>query len=92
MFHLGGSKCLCFAKPGSGCIFFVLEQAYDTTWPAGILKQLSDRDIGGKMFLCVKDFLSDRYLKAGVSSYFSSEYLQEEGIPQGSVMKPTPLT
>ena len=44
-------------------VFFDLEKAYDTTWRAGILQQLATWNIGGNMFGCLKDFLSDRYLK-----------------------------
>ena len=55
-----------------------MEKAYDTTWQAGILN-----------FACLKDFLSERYLKVREVSSISSAYLQEEGIPQGSVLSPT---
>ena len=41
------------------------------------------------MFNCLKDFLSERFLKVRVGSYISSAYIQEEGIPQGSVLSPT---
>ena len=41
------------------------------------------------MFCFVKNFLSDRYLKVRVGSEFSSPYLQEEGMPQGSVLSVT---
>ena len=70
-------------------VFFDLEKAYDTTWRAGILIQLIDWSIVGNMFNCINDFLSDRYLKVRVGSSISSAYLQEEGIPQGSVLSPT---
>ena len=45
--------------------------------------------IGGNLFNCLKDFLSDRFLKVRVGSEFSSLYHQEEGIPQGSVLSVT---
>ena len=70
-------------------VFFDLEKAYDTTWRTGILKQLIDWNIIGNMFYCLKDFLSERYLKVRVGSSISSAFLQEEGIPQGSVLSPT---
>ena len=41
------------------------------------------------MFLAIKDFLSDRFLKVRVGSFLSSAFIQEEGIPQGSVLSPT---
>ena len=70
-------------------VFFDLEKAYDTTWRGGILKQLASWGIGGNMFHCIKDFLSDRHLKVRVGSEYSSPYLQEEGVPQGSVLSVT---
>ena len=70
-------------------VFFDLEKAYDTTWRVGILIQLVDWGIVGNMFNCLKDFLSERFLKVRVGSCISSAYLQEEGIPQGSVLSPT---
>ena len=41
------------------------------------------------MFCFIENFLSDRYLKVRVGSVFSSPYLQEEGVPQGSVLSVT---
>ena len=55
----------------------------------GILKQLASWGIGGNMFCFIKNFLSDRYLKTRVGSEFSSPYLQEEGVHQGSVLSVT---
>ena len=70
-------------------VFFDLEKAYDTTWRGGVLMQLVDWGIAGNMFYCLKDFLSERYLKVRVGSCVSSAYPQEEGLPQGSVLSPT---
>ena len=79
-----------FAKQNQTiAVFFDLEKAYDTTWRVGILQQLAIWGIGGKMFGCIKDFLSARHLKVRVGSEFSSPYFQEEGIPQGSVLSVT---
>ena len=70
-------------------VFFDLEKAYDTTWRNGILKQLASWGIGGNMFAFLNEFLTDRYLKVRVGSVTSSLYLQEEGVPQGSVLSVT---
>ena len=70
-------------------VFFDLEKAYDTTWRDGILKQLASWGVGGNMFSCIKDFLSKRYIKVRIGSELSSPYLQEEGVPQGSVLSVT---
>ena len=70
-------------------VFFDLEKAYDTTWRDGILKQLVSWGIGGNMFAFLKEFLTERFLKVRVGSVTSSLYLQEEGVPQGSVLSVT---
>ena len=62
-------------------VFFDLEKAYDTTWWVGILQQLAIWIIGGNMCGCLKDFLSDRYLKVRVGLEFSLDYSQEERLP-----------
>ena len=40
-------------------IFFDLEKAYDTTWKYGILKDLHEMGLRGRMPLFIKNFLSD---------------------------------
>ena len=70
-------------------VFFDLEKAYDTTWRGGILKQLVSWGIGGHMYAFINGFLSNRYLKVRVGSAFSTSYLQDEGVPQGSVLSVT---
>ena len=70
-------------------VFFDMEKAYDTTWRFGILKRLHEMGIRGYMFNFVKSFLSDRSLKVRVGNSLSSSYVQEEGVPQGSVLSVT---
>ena len=70
-------------------VFFDLEKAYDTTWRLGILKELSKMGIGGKMIRFIHSFLSDRYIKVRVGNTISEPFLQEEGVPQGSVLSVT---
>ena len=70
-------------------VFFDLEKAYDTTWRGGILKQLASWGIGGRMFNFIKEFLSNRSFKVRVGSEFSDPFVQEEGVPQGSVLSVT---
>ena len=70
-------------------VFFDLEKAYDTIWRGGILQQLVSWGIGGNLFVFIQDFLSDRYIKVRVGSQYSNAYLQEEGVPQGSVLSVT---
>ena len=70
-------------------VFFDLEKAYDTTWRFGIIKELHNMGIGGNMIRFINSFLSERYIKVRVGNMLSSPYLQEEGIPQGSVLSVT---
>ena len=41
------------------------------------------------MYHFIKEFLADRYIKVRVGSEYSSAYIQEEGVPQGSVLSVT---
>ena len=41
-------------------IFFDLEKAYDTTWKYGIMKNLHDMDLRGRLPLFIQNFLSER--------------------------------
>ena len=70
-------------------VFFDLEKAYDTTWRYGIVKQLYKMGICGNMIRFIQSFLSNRYLKVKVGNSISSPFLQEEGVPQGSVLSVT---
>ena len=41
-------------------IYFNLEKAYDTTWKYGIMKDLHDMDLRGRIPLFIQNFLSER--------------------------------
>ena len=71
------------------CVFFDLEKAYDTTWRFGILKQLHKMGIRGRMVNFIHSFLSVRLIKLRVGNTLSQPFMQEEGIPQGSVLSVT---
>jgi ribonuclease HI/exonuclease III len=70
-------------------VFFDLEKAYDTTWRYGILRQLHDWGIRGHMAHFLSNFLNDRYFRVRVGDCLSERYLQENGVPQGSVLSVT---
>ena len=70
-------------------VFFDLEKAYDTTWRFGILKQLHKMGIRGKMIKFIHSFLSDRLIKVRVGNTISQPFMQEEAVPQGSVLSVT---
>ena len=70
-------------------VFFDLEKAYDTTWRHGILKKLHNMGIQGNMINFINSFLSERFIKVRVGNTLSNPFLQEEGVPQGSVLSVT---
>ena len=70
-------------------IFFDLEKAYDTTWKYGILRDLFEAGLRGRLPMFVSEFLSDRVFKVRVGNTFSDDYTQEMGVPQGSILSVT---
>ena len=70
-------------------IFFDLEKAYDTTWKYGILKDLFDMRLKGKLFTFISNFLSDREFNVRVNSTYSDIQEQEMGGTQGSILSVT---
>lgn len=70
-------------------VFFDLRKAYDTTWRYGILRDLHSFGIRGRLFLCVSDFLQGRSFKVQLGRTLSHPFIQENGVPQGSVLSVT---
>mgnify|MGYP001553615755 CR=1 FL=1 len=70
-------------------VFFDLEKAYDTTWKEGILRDLHEMGLRGRLPLFIKNFLSHRQFKVRVGSSLSDPQPQEMGVPQGSILSPT---
>ena len=79
----------CFIrKEHMVAIFFDLEKAFDTTWKHGILKDLFDLGLRGNLPVFIKNFLNHRSFQVRVGSSLSDPHLQEEGVPQGSILSP----
>ena len=70
-------------------VFFDLEKAYDTTWRYGILKDLHNFGIKGRLPNFIKSFLEDRTIQVRVGSTLSDLYDQEQGVPQGAILSTT---
>ena len=70
-------------------MFFDLEKAYDTTWRYGILKDLHDLGLKGRLPMFIQSFLEDRTIQVRVGSTLSYLYDQEQGVPQGSILSTT---
>ena len=70
-------------------VFFDLEKAYDTTWKYGIICDLSDFGLKGRLPIFIDNFLSNRNFKVRVGTTLSGLQGHEEGVPQGSILSVT---
>ena len=70
-------------------VFFDLEKAYDTTWKYGIMRDLSDFGLKGRLPHFIDNFLSNRNFKVRVGTILSDLQGQEEGVPHGSILSVT---
>ena len=66
-----------------------MEKAYDTTWRYGILKDLHNFGLKGRLPNFIKSFLEDRTIQVRVGSTLSDLYDQEQGVPQGAILSTT---
>ena len=70
-------------------VFFDLEKAYDTTWRYGILKDLHNFGMKGRLPNFIKSFLEDRTIQVRVGSTLSDLYDQEQGVSQRAILSTT---
>lgn len=70
-------------------VFFDLEKAYDTTWRHGILQDLANLGIRGKMLKCLSDFMTNRTFQVRLGTVLSRTFVQENGVPQGCILSTT---
>ena len=70
-------------------VFFDLEKAYDTSWKYGIIRDLHDLGLRGRLPMFIKNFLFERTFRVRVGSTFSDLQHQEEGVPLGSIFSVT---
>ena len=73
-------------------IFFDLESAYDTTWKYGVMKDLHDFGLRGRLANFISAFLNDRNFKVRVGTTLSDKQNQEMGVPQGCILSVTLFT
>ncbi|OOY96501.1 hypothetical protein BOW19_11560, partial [Solemya velum gill symbiont] len=67
-------------------VFFDLEKAYETTWQYGILKDLFDFGLKGRLPVFIQDFFNDRHFRVHLGSTLSDTFSQEMGEAQGSIL------
>ena len=70
-------------------VFFDMEKAYDKTWRFGIIRELHGFGLRGRLLVYISNFLSRRSFRTKIGSVYSSWHIQEEGVPQGSVLSCT---
>ena len=70
-------------------IFFDIQKAYDTTWRYHILRTLHNSGIRGHLAIFIRNFLRERQFRVKVGNCLSEPYIQEQGVPQGSVLSCT---
>ena len=64
------------------------ESCYERIWKAGLLRKASTRGISGRMWLYIKNFVTERKYYIRLNNYKSELYQSAVGIPQGSVISP----
>ena len=69
-----------------------LEKACDTTWKYGIMCDLSDFGLKGRLPHFIDNFLSIRNFKVRVGTTISVPQGQEERVPEGSILSVTLLS
>ena len=69
--------------------FLDLERAYDMAWRRGILQKLYALGLRGNLPIFIQNFLFGRTFSVKVQDCFSTVRIQENGVPQGSVLSPT---
>ena len=69
-------------------VFLDLEKTFDMVWREGIVNQLFQMSIKGRMLHWIHDFLQDRTIQAKVGTAFSRPHHLDNGTPQGSVLSP----
>ena len=70
-------------------VFFDLESACDTTWKYGIMNDLHDFGIRGRLAYFISAFLNDRQFSVRVGSTFSNLHEEEMGVPQCCILSVT---
>ena len=70
-------------------VFFDLESAYDTTWKYGILRDLHDFGLRGRLPIFIAAFLNEQLFRVRVGNTLSDARVQEMGVPQGCILSVT---
>ncbi|GFX61181.1 probable RNA-directed DNA polymerase from transposon X-element [Trichonephila clavipes] len=69
-------------------LFFDIKKAYDRTWRYGILHNMYDFGLRGNPIF-IFNFLAVRYFHVRFGHSSSHKFMQDQGVPQGSVLSVT---
>ncbi len=71
-------------------VFLDIHKAFNMTWRHGILMKLYAHGLRGNLPLFISNFLQDRTFSIKLpGKVISDVFVQENGVPQGSVLSPT---
>ncbi|GFV64297.1 probable RNA-directed DNA polymerase from transposon X-element [Trichonephila clavipes] len=70
-------------------LFFDIEKSYDQTWCYGILRNMHDFGLRGNLPIFIFNFLAVRYFNVRIGHSSSHKFIQDQGVPQGSVLSVT---
>jgi len=70
-------------------ICFDIKKAYDRTWRHGIISDIFNLGLRGNLPNFIVNFLNHRSFQVKILNTLSNEFVQEEGVPQGSVLSVT---
>jgi hypothetical protein len=70
-------------------VFFDIERAYDTAWWYAILRTLDHWQIKGHLAMFLLNFMANRRFRVRLGTVLSPPRIQENGVPQGSVLSVT---
>jgi hypothetical protein len=72
-------------------VFLDIKKAFDTTWHSALLYKLSKSEFSAKLIQLI-GFISERKFRVSGEGEMSTPREMEAGVPQGSVLSPTPFT
>ena len=68
-----------------------ISKAFDRVWHAGLLQRLKSYGISGQVFALISSIVSNRQPQVVLDGKSSQEYPVNAGVPQGSILGPTPF-
>ena len=68
-----------------------ISRAFDRCWHAGLLHWLKSYEISAQIFGLISSFLNNKWIRLVLDGKCSQEYPVIAGVPQGSVLRPTPF-